>query len=258
MRAPPAAACMLGPMLSPEGLALALGVFAVAVLYASVGHAGASGYIAVMSLAGLSPAEIRPLALTLNVIVATVATAQFWRAGHLSFQLLWPFCVLSVPLAFVGGRVSLPVDVFEIVLGAVLLFSAWRLVAHPPAEGRAAPPPAVAAIGVGGALGLLAGLTGTGGGIFLTPILLFRRWAGAKTAAATSAPYILVNSIAGLIGALSVPGGALPAVVVPLGIAALVGGSLGAWLGSRKLSPTRIKRVLAVVLAIAGCKLLLT
>ena len=235
---------------------LALGVLVVAFLYSSVGHAGASGYIAVMSLLSFAPAEIRMAALVLNILVATIGTAQFALAGHFSWRLFWPFALLAVPLAFVGGVAPLPDAALKVLLGVVLLWSAGQLLLRPPADADVVRAPRTGALAAGGGIGLLAGLTGTGGGIFLTPLVLFLRWAPAKTAAAVSAPFILLNSIAGLGGTLAT-GGTVPGfVVVPLA-AALAGGLAGSWLGARRIAPRGIKRLLAVVLAIAGTKLLL-
>lgn len=233
-------------------LVLAIGV--VAFLYASVGHAGASGYIAAMTLVGMTPAEIRPVALTLNIVVACVGTLQFWRAGHFRWALFWPFAVMSAPLAFVGGYLTLPTAVFKVLIGAVLLASAARLFVRPPDDTGVSPPSRGASLGVGAGLGLLSGLTGTGGGIFLTPLLLFAKWARAKEAAAVSAMFILVNSSTGLVGNI-VSTRALPSVALPLAIAALVGGTAGSYLGASRLPHMAIKRLLAIVLVIAGLKL---
>jgi uncharacterized membrane protein YfcA len=240
-----------------EQTLLILGVAAVAFLYSTVGHAGASGYIAVMSLAGLAATTIRPTALSLNILVSLLTTWQFWRAGHFSWRLFWPFAVLAIPLAFVGGYVSLPTQVFKIIVGVVLLFSALRLLARPSRDDEARAPSRPVALTTGGALGLLAGLTGTGGGIFLTPLLLFMRWARTKQAAATSAAFILANSLAGLAGNL-IATRSFPAIAGPLAGAALIGGAAGSFLGARRFDHTVIKRILAVVLIIAGVKLIFT
>ena len=236
-------------------LVLAIGV--VAFLYSSVGHAGASGYIAVMTLALLSPAVIKPSALVLNILVASIGSWQFHRAGHFRWRLFWPFALLSIPLAFLGGYLDLPTHLFKLLVGIVLLLSAvyffWR-----PDNDDVGPAPALPiAIASGGVLGFFAGLTGTGGGIFLTPLLLVMRWARTKEAAATSALFILVNSIAGLAGNASSVG-SIPSLVWPLAIAAVVGGSAGSYFGSRRYPVATIKRLLAAVLVIAGLKLLLT
>jgi hypothetical protein len=238
-------------------LLLTAGILAVAFLYASVGHAGASGYIAVMSLAALTPAQIKPTALVLNILVATIGSWQFWRAGHFSWRLFWPFALLSIPLAFVGGYLNLPSHVFKILVGIVLLFSAAYFFWKPNVDEVRVEPSRPIAIATGGVLGLFAGLTGTGGGIFLTPLLLVMRWARTKAASATSALFILVNSIAALLGNASSTQ-KIPAFVVPLAVAAVIGGSVGSWYGSRRFPPALIKRLLATVLVIAGLKLIFT
>jgi hypothetical protein len=238
-------------------LLLLLGVTVVAFLYASVGHAGASGYIAVMGLLSMSPALIKPTALTLNLLVASIGSWQFWRAGHFRWRTFWPFALTAVPCAFIGGYLHLPAAAFKLLVGIVLLCSAAVLLLRPPLERAAHLPPLPMALAVGAALGLLAGLTGTGGGIYLTPLLIFMHWATTKTAAAVSALFILLNSGAGLIGH-TVGGAVLPAVSLPLATAVVIGGTAGAWLGSRRLPQTAIKRMLAVVLAIAGLKMVMT
>lgn len=236
---------------------LGVAVFAIAFLYSSVGHAGASGYIAVMSLFGLAPELIKPTALTLNILVAALGSVQFYRAGHFSWRLFWPFALLSVPAAFAGGYLSLPARAFKLIVGLVLLFSAARLSLRPQPDELAKPPSRPLALAIGGGLGLLSGLTGTGGGIFLTPLLLLLRWARTKTAAAVSACFILVNSAAGLLGSLSSQR-SLPGPALALALCAIAGGAAGSYLGSTRFSPTAIKRLLAVVLVIAGVKLLAT
>lgn len=244
--------------MSPDTLwILTAAVFAVAVLYSSVGHAGASGYIAVMSLLSVAPAEIKPIALALNILVASIGTFQFWRAGHFSWQLFWPFSLLSVPFAFIGGYLNLPTQVFKILVGIVLLLSAVQFLVRPPAESEPQQPPRFVAVGAGGLLGLLSGLTGTGGGIFLTPLLIFMHWARTKSAAAVSAPFILLNSASGLAGNLSATK-FFPAFAWALVVAVIIGGTIGSWFGSRRLPHQAIKRLLAVVLTIAGFKLILT
>jgi uncharacterized membrane protein YfcA len=236
---------------------LAIGVLAIAFLYSSVGHAGASGYIAVMSLLSVAPEEIRQTALALNILVATIGTVQFWAAGHFSWRLFWPFALLAIPMAYVGGLYPVPDAALRVLLGVTLLWSSAQLLLRPPAEAESVRAPRGGSIGVGAGIGLLAGLTGTGGGIFLTPLLLFLRWAPAKTAAAVSALFILVNSIAGLFGSLS-RGASLPGHVWVLLLAALIGGYAGSHFGARRYPPIRIKRLLAAVLLIAGIKLVLT
>ena len=236
-------------------LALILAIFVVAFLYSSVGHAGASGYIAVMGLASLSPAMIKPSALVLNVLVASIGSWQFYRAGHFRWRLFSPFALLSIPMAFLGGAIALPTHWFKILVGVVLLLSAANFLWRPGDDEPRAEPSLPVALGAGGVLGLFAGLTGTGGGIFLTPLMLLMRWARTKQVAATSALFILVNSLAGLAGNATAAR-TIPALVWPLAAAALVGGTLGSHLGSKRLPPVAIKRLLAVVLVIAGLHLL--
>ncbi len=244
---------MIGPELL---LALTAGVFVIACLYSSVGHAGASGYIAVMSLLGMAPAEIKPTALTLNILVAAIGAWQFWRAGHFQWRLFWPFALLSAPFAFLGGYLDLPAQVFKPLVGGVLLYSALHLLLRPPADSPPHAPNRVVALGTGAGIGLLSGLTGTGGGIFLTPLMLFLHWARAKEAASVSALFILVNSVAGLAGNIGGTG-KFPAFALVLLLAAGAGGAIGSWSGSRRFDPLLIKRLLAIVLVIAGAKLIL-
>jgi uncharacterized protein len=236
---------------------LLIAIAVVAFLYSSVGHAGASGYIAVMTLFGIAAATIRPTALILNILVATIGSLQFWRAGHFRWRLFWPFALLSVPAAYLGGYLQLPVRLLRILIGLVLLFSAVRLFFRrgDPAEIVSASP--AAAISLGGMIGFLSGLTGTGGGIFLTPALLFFRWARIREAAAVSALFILVNSIAGLVGYFTA-NRFLPSLGLILAGAAVIGGALGSHFGSRRFPPRTISLVLAIVLIIAGAKLILT
>lgn len=234
---------------------LCLAIAIVAFLYSSVGHAGASGYIAVMTLFGLTAAVIKPASLVLNILVASLTAWQFWRAGHFSWKLFWPFAVLSVPLAFVGGYINLPTHVFKILVGVVLLYSAVRFLTETKSDQETQEPSKAVAISTGAGLGLLSGLTGTGGGIFLTPILIFMRWAKTKTASAVSALFILVNSISGLLGNISGTK-QLPLFALPLAAAAVSGGAVGSYLGSRQFSPDFLKKLLAIVLGIAGFKLI--
>jgi uncharacterized membrane protein YfcA len=243
---------------SPELLAgLTLGIFLVALLYSSVGHAGASGYIAVMVLAGLAPAIIKPTALMLNILVAAIASWQFWRAGHFRWALFWPFALLAIPFAFAGGALDLPAPGLKLALGMVLLFSAANFLLRPAADPVTRAPARPLALGTGGVLGFLAGATGTGGGIFLMPLLVHLKWSPTKTASAVSALFILCNSTAGLAGSFSSTH-ALPLLALPLAAAAIAGGALGSYCGSRHFPQATIRRCLAAVLTVAGGKLVLT
>jgi uncharacterized membrane protein YfcA len=243
-------------------LPLAIGL--VALLYASVGHAGATGYIAVMTLLGLTAPVIRPTALVLNVIVATIASVQFIRAGHFRGQLFWPLAAASVPCAFVGGAITLPTAAFEAVLGGVLLASAARMLLdarRQPSDDASTAKPLHSArspvlwAAIGGVIGLLSGLTGVGGGVFLTPALVALGAAPLKTIAAVTAPFILVNSLAGLGGGL-LAGRPFPATGLPVIAAAVLGGTLGSHFGAFRLPASTLRLLMAAVLAFASVKLL--
>jgi uncharacterized membrane protein YfcA len=234
-------------------------MFLGAVLYTSVGHAGASAYLALMALFGLSPAVMRPTALVLNLLVAAISSVQFARAGYFRWRLFWPFAAASIPLAYLGGRLTLPAPVYKQLLGFVLLFAAYRLFLPPrPGQGsevRRMPFPL--AVAIGGAIGLLSGLTGVGGGIFLSPILLVGHFAPPRETAAVSGAFIWVNSLAGLLGRLTSVS-SLPPALPFWAIAAVVGGLVGAHYGSRRLPGATLRRLLAVVLVVAAFKLVLT
>lgn len=236
---------------------LALCILIISFLYSSVGQAGASGYIAIMTLFDLAPEAIKPTALILNIFVAAIATWQFWRSGHCSWSEFWPYAALSVPMAFLGGYFNLPTRVFNVIVGIVLIFSAVRFVMHPKVDETPANPVRPVAIGVGGAVGFLAGLTGTGGGIFLTPILVGMHWASAKTAAALTATFVLVNSTSSLLGNVASTRH-LPQSIPMLVAVAMVGGAVGSYCGSTYFTARFVKHLLAAVLLFSGLKLLLT
>jgi len=240
-----------------EILTLTAAILVLALLYSSVGHGGGSGYLAAMALVGVAPEVMRPTALTLNVLVAGIATAQFYRAGYFSWRTFLPFAAASVPLAFVGGMIHLPTTIYKPLVGLVLLLAAYRLWLDARGKSSAAPvmPPTHVALSVGAGIGLLSGLTGVGGGIFLSPLLLLMNWAEVRRTAAVSAAFVLVNSVAGLAGNL-VSVRRLPGAILVWGIAAVVGGLLGSELGRRRLATLTLRRLLSVVLIIAGLKLI--
>ncbi|MCC6174040.1 MAG: sulfite exporter TauE/SafE family protein [Chloroflexi bacterium] len=245
-----------------EDILLSVCIFAASVLYASVGQAGGSGYLTVMALFGVAPEVMRPTALVLNILVAGIAAIRFYLAGHLSVTILWPLLLGSIPLAIVGGGLHLPSAIYNPIIGVVLLLSAIALVRSSlgksqRASPRTAPIPVPLAILVGAGIGLLAGLTGTGGGIFLSPFLLLFGWSSARETAATSTVFIFANSVAALAANLLVVR-SLPGAMPLWGGAVLVGGLIGGELGSRWLPTTVLLRLLAVVLTAAGLKLLLT
>jgi uncharacterized membrane protein YfcA len=241
-------------------LLLAAGMLVASFVYASVGHGGASAYLAAMALAGLAPAEMRPIALALNILVSSLAAWKFWRAGHFRWRLFWPFAAVSIPFAYLGGTITLPGQAYKVLVGVVLLYAAWQLWRSSRAGDEMRPvrePPIALAIAIGAALGLLSGLTGVGGGIFLSPLLLMLGWAGTKQTSAVSAPFILVNSIAGLAAGLVAGAAVLPPLTWILAGTVLIGGWLGAEYGSRRFANPVVRRFLAVVLAVAGAKMVL-
>ena len=250
---------------------LAALIFAIAGLYAAVGHGGSSGYQAAMALLGTETALMKPIALTLNILVSGIASWRFLRAGYFSWRVFLPFALSSVPMAFVGGQITLPAQYFKPLLGAVLLFAAYRLmipvkarhsevpdaastnnIADLPAEPQ--PPHWLSALAIGAALGLLSGLVGVGGGIFLSPLLLFMNWAELRQISGISAVFILVNSTAAL-AAKPASLALLPPALAIYALAAVAGGWLGAGYGKQHLTNTAIRRVLAAAVLIAGAKL---
>lgn len=242
----------------PETALLALLFLLVAALYGSVGHAGASGYLAVMALVGVAPERMKPTALVLNIIVATLATWNFRRAGVFYPRQVLPLALGSVPMAFVGGSIHASSPWYRPLLALVLAVAAARLLLRRPAPAGAGPTeprlPWLASMGIGAGIGLLSGLTGTGGGIFLTPLIVFLGWATVRQSAGISALFILVNSVAGLAGNSS----SAPAPTADLALlagAAAVGGFAGSWLGASRLPERPLSMLLGAVLSIAAIKL---
>ena len=234
-------------------------IFVAALLYSSVGHGGASGYLAVMALLSVAPESMRPAALTLNVLVSSIALYKFYKVKAFSWPLLLPIIAASIPFAFIGGSIDLPTYIYKPIIGVVLLVAAWQIFnrARTVANDIKPSPPKHLLFGMGAGLGLLSGLTGVGGGIFLSPILILMNWAETKMISGVAAAFILVNSIAGLAGVLT-RGASFPPGLAWWGLAAVVGGLIGAEYGSRRLANPTIRQVLALVLAIAGAKMLLT
>jgi uncharacterized membrane protein YfcA len=245
-----------------DAIILAASFFVVATLYSTVGHAGASGYLAMMALVGLAPETMRPTALTLNILVASFTVYRFRQARFFYWAGLWPFLLGSVPFAAVGGIQSLSRGTYYVAMGAVLLLAAgylvWRAVGERPImEENVVRIRRIPAVLIGCVIGFLSGLIGVGGGIFLSPILLILGWAGPKTTAGISAPFILVNSAVALIaGSLTVQ--KLPGDLPILAGAALAGAFVGTWLGLQRLKQKGLLVTLAFVMSLAGAKLLLT
>ena len=247
-------------MLSDTTLLLTVSFLAAAILYSSVGHAGASGYLAAMAFVGIAPSVMKPTALVLNLLVASIATIRFARAGFFSWSLLWPFAAGSIPLAFVGGAVTLPGHWYKGLVGMILVLSAIQLALQnqirASAESQYTTAPTSLAILSGAIIGFLSGITGTGGGIFLSPLLIFTRWAETRETGGVSAAFILVNSAAGLAGNLASMQFLPPAI--PLwAFIVTAGGLIGTELGTRRIGTRTFRQLLAVVLVIAGGKLIL-
>lgn len=234
-------------------------IFVAALLYASVGHGGASGYLAVMALLTIAPEEMRPAALSLNVLVSSIALYKFYRVNAFSWPILLPIIVGSIPFAFIGGLITLPSHIYKPIVGMVLMIAAWQIFSRASQQPKtiAAQPKGAMLVGIGAGLGFLSGLTGVGGGIFLSPLLLLLNWAETRTISGIAAAFILVNSISGLAGVLA-GGLALPSGLFAWSIAAIAGGWIGAEYGSRRLANPAIRQLLALVLLIAGFKMILT
>ena len=237
---------------------LAIAFFLIAILYASVGSGGGSGYLAAMSLAGITPDIMRPTALSLNVLITSISTWKFSRAGHFSARIFWPIAAVSIPFAFLGGRVDLPEAVYRPTVGLVLLYSAWRLIRSSTSAdlGGERPLPITLTLLAGAGIGFISGLIGIGGGIFLSPLLLLTGWADTRKALGITAAFVLANSAAGLLGYLS-QAKILPTQIPIWAMAAVVGGWIGAEFGSKRLSPALLRRLLALVLIIGGIRMIL-
>lgn len=244
--------------MAPSELGLIFCIFLAAVLYSSIGHAGASGYLAAMALFGVAPASMKPAALTLNILVATIASIRFISARAFSLKLFLPLAAFSIPFAFIGGKLTLPDRAYKVLVALALFAAAIRLLitsGKTTDETRDAPIWLLCAIGAG--IGLLSGLTGVGGGIYLTPVILLAGWAVPKVAAGVSAAFILVNSISGLAGQWQAST-KLPPHLGYWAAAAVTGGLIGSHLGVTKFGSIGLKRMLAAVLVIAAYKLAFT
>ncbi|MFI4960247.1 MAG: sulfite exporter TauE/SafE family protein [Hyphomicrobiales bacterium] len=235
---------------------LAVCMFVGAALYSSVGHAGASAYIAFMALFSVPPAVMRPTALTLNIFVATFASYRYAQAGYFRWRVVWPFLLGSLPFAFIGGGIQLPGEYYRAIVGGVLILAGLRMLwaVHLYAKREIHDPPIWLSVLLGVGIGFLSGLTGTGGGIFLSPVIIFLAWSDLRTTSGIAAVFISGNSIAGLLGNYAIVRSLpdeLPMYVVAVMLGALIGTAFGT-----KFSIIYIRRVLGVVLIIAGLKLI--
>jgi uncharacterized membrane protein YfcA len=237
---------------------LAIVFFVIAALYGAVGLGGGSGYLAVMGIAGVPPEIMRTAALALNILVTSIGTWKYVRAGHFSARIFWPIAAASIPFAFLGGRISLPGNLYRPLVGLVLLYAAYRLwrgtLSSTPAPPARAKLPIWIAFLAGALIGFGAGLVGLGGGIILGPFLLLAGWTDTRQAMGITAAFVLVNSLAGLAGRLSsVP--ELPPRMFLWLAAVGVGGWLGAEYGSKRLDPLILRRLLALVLLAGGIRM---
>jgi len=234
------------------GFLIALGV--VALLYSSVGHGGASGYLALLSLSAIPILEIRPTALVLNLLVAGIAFVQFYRKGYFSWSLSWPFLAGSIPMAFVGGTLLLSDSCYKFILGAFLVVAAIRMLFPIKKPIRYLSFNLYMGIGVGMIIGFFSGLIGIGGGIILSPVMLLLGWSDVKSTAATSSFFIWVNSLAGLLGFVSI-GNTLSLSSYPIYLVVCLAALIGGFLGSSQWSGVVVRWVLSFVLVLASVKL---
>jgi uncharacterized protein len=238
-------------------IAIAASMAAAAALYSSVGHGGASAYLAIMALFSVAPETLRPTALALNLVVAGLGAARYWLRGQTNLKLLLAFAVTATPAAWLGGGIHLPPQYYKPLVGALLIAAAVRLFWSPKqlAYREVKPPSLLIALPVGAALGFLAGLTGTGGGIFLSPLIILFAWETPRHTSGVAAGFIFLNSIAGLLGNLASVRAVPPELPWLMGAVA-AGALLGTWLGVEKLPRERLLQALGLVLTLAGAKLI--
>ncbi|MDF1574802.1 MAG: sulfite exporter TauE/SafE family protein [Bacteroidales bacterium] len=231
-----------------------LAICLVAFLYSSVGHGGASGYLAFMALFGIEVALMKPSALILNLFVSSIAFISFYRAGHFRARLLIPFVVTSIPMAFLGASLELPPELYKKILGVCLFLAALRIVIRTGEDGDRKQLSIPIALAAGALIGFFSGMIGIGGGIILSPLLLLTRWGGMKETAAASAAFIFLNSLAGLSGHILAGMEVSPKIALWI-VAVMAGGLLGSWTGGFRLTAMQLKYLITTVLLIASLKL---
>lgn len=231
-------------------------LFLIAFLYASVGHGGASGYLALMALFSIAPEVMKPTALLLNLFVSLTSFIQFYRGRHFDWKIFLPFAVASVPMAFLGGLITVEPFIYKKILGILLLVPITRFLFFPTISVQDLEKSNLAlSLLIGAAIGLLSGMIGIGGGIILSPVLLLLKWTDMKKAAGISALFIFVNSISGLAGQFTKGIHFSPDMYAYV-VIAFTGGVFGAYFGSLKFNQFILKYLLAVVLMMAAFKLL--
>ena len=244
-----------------ESFALLLLLLAIiAFLYSSVGHGGASGYLAVMTLLGVAPLMMKPSALIMNLAVSLFSFIGFQRAGFFRMKLFLPFALASIPMAFLGGTMTLSDSIYKKILAVCIILSIIRLLYQFNRNNEPNRPiPVWAGVLSGGIIGLISGMIGIGGGIILSPLMLLMRWASLKEIAAVSALFIFVNSLAGLYGQMTKAGGIhLTDNLQWAVLATIIGGLFGSYFGSQKFNVPTLRYLLAVGLMIASVKLIFT
>lgn len=238
-----------------QALLLAVSLFVIGFLYSSVGHGGASGYLAVLSLFAIPVVQYKPLILVLNILVAGLGFIQFARAGHFKWKLLWPFIITSIPAAFFGSKLPLKGEIYNMALGLALIVPVIRLLGFAPLEKMRQKEINLAlALILGTIIGFVSGMLSIGGGIFLSPVLMLFAWANAKEAAASSALFIVFNSFSGLLAHTGTVNFSPDAAFWFL--AAFAGGIAGSYWGSHRFQMVTVRYLLTAVLAIASVKLL--
>ena len=232
-------------------------LFIIAFLYSSIGHGGASGYLAIMAIYGIDTIYMKSSALTLNLFVSAIAFYQFYRGGYFKWRIILPFIITSVPFAFLGARIGIDPTTYKIILGFFLLIATFRILSYKMQQiVHTKEVPYAAGLLTGSLLGFFSGLIGIGGGIILSPVLVMMHWANMKEAAAVSALFIFVNSAAGLTGVYFSGARLTPGFLLWV-LIAFTGGLLGAYLGSRKFSHGILRYVLSCILILASVKLFL-
>ncbi len=231
----------------------------IAFLYSSVGHGGASGYLAVMAMMGVAPNLMKPSALVMNLAVSLFSFIGFYKAGFFKFKLFWPFAITSIPMAFLGGTMTLSDSIYKKILALCILISIFRMLYQfKQNEQNIKPVNLIVALIAGASIGIISGMIGIGGGIILSPLMLMMRWSSLKETAAVSALFIFVNSLSGLYGQMQKGGIHLTENMQYALVATIVGGLLGSYFGSRKFNIPTLRYLLSIGLLIACLKLVLT